>query len=308
FSTQTIPEGWIWQDIGNYYGAGAVGLNWNENQYDLYLEPGDQVGDPARILRSVPEGPSAKLISELRTGPKGSGDRAYIFLGPYAETGFVRGTIPLGEHGFRISGSLPVPAIPFLNELRQACVDSGIGVGGGIRSFSDAAGSALTEAPFFSWVSPPMDSVVYWFNRKSVNLYGEALIKTIALLSKGWGSTDTGLAVMRRFWQEKQIDPDALNLYDGSGLSPMNRITTQAQVMALLFARSRDWFPQFLASLPVYNGMTMKSGTISGVKGFCGYHTSRNGRTRAFSLLVNNYSGRTASLVEKMYRLLDELK
>ena len=27
------------QDIGNYYGAGATGINWCENQYDLILKP-----------------------------------------------------------------------------------------------------------------------------------------------------------------------------------------------------------------------------------------------------------------------------
>ena len=34
---ETIPDGWIWQDIGNYYGAGATGFNWRENQFDIIL-------------------------------------------------------------------------------------------------------------------------------------------------------------------------------------------------------------------------------------------------------------------------------
>ncbi|MEJ7675378.1 MAG: D-alanyl-D-alanine carboxypeptidase [Chitinophagaceae bacterium] len=38
WGTQKTPDGWIWQDIGNYYGAGATGLNWRENQYDLILK------------------------------------------------------------------------------------------------------------------------------------------------------------------------------------------------------------------------------------------------------------------------------
>ncbi|MBS1632738.1 MAG: D-alanyl-D-alanine carboxypeptidase, partial [Bacteroidetes bacterium] len=32
FAYQAIPDGWIWQDIGNYYGAGSYPLNWKENQ------------------------------------------------------------------------------------------------------------------------------------------------------------------------------------------------------------------------------------------------------------------------------------
>ena len=37
FSYQPLPGGWIWDDIGNYYGAGSWALNWRENQYDLLL-------------------------------------------------------------------------------------------------------------------------------------------------------------------------------------------------------------------------------------------------------------------------------
>lgn len=40
WGTETIPDGWIWQDIGNYYGAGASAFNWRENQYDLILKSG----------------------------------------------------------------------------------------------------------------------------------------------------------------------------------------------------------------------------------------------------------------------------
>ena len=30
FSLQPTPGGWIWDDIGNYYGAGLFGFNWRE--------------------------------------------------------------------------------------------------------------------------------------------------------------------------------------------------------------------------------------------------------------------------------------
>ena len=38
WNTESIPDGWIWQDIGNYYGAGANVLNWRENQFDLHIK------------------------------------------------------------------------------------------------------------------------------------------------------------------------------------------------------------------------------------------------------------------------------
>jgi D-alanyl-D-alanine carboxypeptidase/D-alanyl-D-alanine-endopeptidase (penicillin-binding protein 4) len=60
--------------------------------------------------------------------------------------------------------------------------------------------------------------------------------------------------------------------------------------------------------LPEYNGMTMKSGTIKDVKGFCGYHKSKDGTEYIFSFLVNNYNGSTGQLVNKIYKVLDALK
>lgn len=85
-------------------------------------------------------------------------------------------------------------------------------------------------------------------------------------------------------------------------------MTTKAQVAILLFAKKQPWYNGFYASLPLYNGMKMKSGTIGGVKGFTGYHTSKSGTVYAFSFLVNNYNGSSSALVQKMYAVLSTLK
>jgi D-alanyl-D-alanine carboxypeptidase/D-alanyl-D-alanine-endopeptidase (penicillin-binding protein 4) len=114
FETQTTPGGWIWEDIGNYYGAGVSGLNWHENQYDLKLSPGKKEGDSVEIIGTYPEGEYHSFINELRTGPKGSGDNGYIYLPPYSYNGFVRGTIPGRKSFFRTSGSLSMPSVVLL--------------------------------------------------------------------------------------------------------------------------------------------------------------------------------------------------
>ena len=125
---------------------------------------------------------------------------------------------------------------------------------------------------------------------------------------KGFGSTDTGVAIVKDFWKQKGLDEDELNIYDGSGLSPLNRVTTHAQVEILKYAKNKSWYPYFYDALPEYNGMKMKSGTISDVKGFCGYHKAKDGSEYIFSFLVNNYNGKASGLVSKMYKVLDVLK
>jgi serine-type D-Ala-D-Ala carboxypeptidase/endopeptidase (penicillin-binding protein 4) len=306
FESQSIPGGWIWEDIANYYGAGAGAINWMENQYTLQLKPGNNSGEPVTILKTVPD-QGAHFINELKTGSAGSGDNAYIYFNPGDEQLTIKGTIPCCVSKFEISGTMIHPDMKFGSSLQAALNKAGI-VTKQMIIASPPVTKMDTEELYYTHYSPSLDSIIYWFLRKSINLYGEALIKTLAYAKKGLGTAEEGAAVIRQFWKAKDIDENELNIRDGSGLSPLNRVTTHAQVEILRYAKNKNWFRYFYDALPEYNGMKMKSGTISDVKGYCGYHTSKDGRDYIFSFLVNNYSGKTAPVVAKMFRVLDELK
>jgi D-alanyl-D-alanine carboxypeptidase/D-alanyl-D-alanine-endopeptidase (penicillin-binding protein 4) len=312
FETAGVPDGWIWQDIGNYYGAGAYGFNWNENQYDLVLQAGAREDDQVEIKRTEPKLELYALQNELKAGPHGSGDNAYLYLPPYSVSGFVRGTIPPGSTNFTISGSLPDPARQFLSELSNGFENAGISVAGQFSTSLDYRANKkqfrYANNPVSFFVSPSLVQMTKWFLTKSINLYGEAFIKTIAYERKGFGSTSDGLMYLKDFWKQNGIDDRELNMSDGSGLSPQNRVTTHAQVMILKYARKQPWFKYYFDAFPVYNNMKMKSGTINDVKAFCGYHTAKNGKEYIFSFLVNNYNGPSGTLVNKMYKVLDILK
>ncbi|MEO5945528.1 MAG: D-alanyl-D-alanine carboxypeptidase/D-alanyl-D-alanine-endopeptidase [Chitinophagaceae bacterium] len=312
FDTQTTPDGWIWQDMGNYYGAGSAALSWNENQYDLILESGTKIGDPVKIVRTEPELDIYAMLNEIKSGPKGSGDNAYIYLAPNTVNGSLKGTIPVDETNFKISGSFGYPSGQFYKELNATLKLADINLIGKLNTtlYLIANGSSpnIDFKPLDSLSSPSLDSISYWFLKKSINLYGEALIKTFAYEKDGFGSTDEGVKIVKDFWKQKGIDEDELNISDGSGLSPQNRVTTHAQVEILKYAKTKDWFPYFYDGIPDYNGMKMKSGTIRDVKGFCGYHKAKDGKEYIFSFLVNNYNGRSSGVVSKMYKILDVLK
>ena len=298
---EVIPDGWIWQDIGNYYGAGASAFNWRENQFDITLRSGEKIGDPVTIVATYPRS-YASLISLAKSEARGTGDNAYVYYPQNDVTAMVRGTIPINENAFVISAANPHTQFQFQNVFNTILMP-----GLHIRQMHYENHSPDTTV-LFTHYSPTLDSIIYWFNKKSINLYGEALIKTFAYEKNGFGSTDSGVMVVQKFWKEKGLDEDELGIVDGSGLSPLNRITTHSQVEILKYARTKDWFPFFKNALPEYNGMIMKSGTIRGVKGFCGYHKAKNGKEYIFSFLVNNYNGSSSALVNKMYKVLDLLK
>ena len=311
WGADNIPDGWIWQDIANYYGASAVKLNFLENQFDVVLKSGNKIGDPVEIVKTIPDLHYYELKSQLTSAGKGTGDNAYIYFPLVGEFGIINGTIPINENGFKISGAFPHSEDQFIKTLKNEMSLKGINTGLAFESskFSEMPKIEPNEYKIiYTETSPSLDSIIYWFNKKSINLYGEALIKTFAYEKQGFGSTDSGVSIVKKFWKEKKLDENELNIVDGSGLSPLNRVTTHAQVEILKYAKTKDWFPYFYTSLPEYNGMKIKSGTIRNVKGFCGYHTAKNGKEYIFSFLVNNYNGSASGLVNKMYKVLDLLK
>lgn len=307
WGSATIPDGWIWQDIGNYYGAGSSRLNWRENQYDLILKSGNKIGDVCTIVSTSPKLLMSELRSEVLTAEKSSGDNAFIYLPPFASSGFVRGTIPSGQSAFRISGSFPNSAAQLKFTIKEALERSGIRIQkqGDFTSSSEVAGP-LTSV--FTFVSPSLDSINYWFLNKSVNLYGEAFIKTIAAEKSEMGTTEKGLDIVTYFWSQRGIEKSAMHLMDGSGLSPQNRVTTTALVNVMLYARSRPWFNSFYNALPLINGIKMKSGSIGGARSYTGYIKSAAGNEYCFAVIINNYDGSSSEIVRKIWKLLDMLK
>jgi serine-type D-Ala-D-Ala carboxypeptidase/endopeptidase (penicillin-binding protein 4) len=263
------------------------------------------------VLGSTAPG-GLRLINQLRTGEPGSGDNAYIYLPPYSKVGLMQGTVPAGNASFQISGSLPDPAL-WVGHLLDSCFQiHHLHVDQSFLPASSSLDSDL-EAPvsqtlIYSHWSPPLDSINYWFLKKSINLYGEALVKTIAFEKTGVGDTDSGVRLVQAFWASHGIEASAIHLIDGSGLSPQNRVTAKSLVDALRYAKTRQWFSSFYDALPEINGMKMKSGSIGGVRSYAGYQTSRGGTQYIFALLVNNFDGPASDLVREMWIVLNQLK
>ena len=309
FTYQPIPDGWVWQDIGNYYGAGAKAFNWHENQYDLVLSSGNAEGDLTEIKGFEPSSSKIPILNFITTGKKGSGDNAYIYSAPNSNSSFATGTIPPGQNKFIISGSMPDPALVFTRELKLNLNANGFTIDQGSNlNFLFQQRNTSSFETIQTIGSPSFDSINYWFLKKSVNLYGEAFVKTIAYEKTRSGSTDSGVNIIKIFWKERGIESSALNIIDGSGLSPANRVTTNALVTVMLYAKKQSWFPSFYNALPETNGIKMKDGYIGGVRSYTGYIKNETGTEYTFSFIVNNFDGSSGSVREKMWRVLDILK
>lgn len=282
FEYNATPGGYMWEDMGNYYGSGSWAINWRENQYDMFLKPGKNIGDSTTILRMEPKLVVDNYKNFITTAKENSGDNTILYLPLYGKELFAEGTIPKAVNEFKISGAVGYAADQLKEELSESLSKNNIAFTGEIVSgkslIKQSKEIPLSTNNITTYNSPTLDSIVYWFLQKSINLYGECLLKTIAYKQNNVGSTTNGITDLKKFWQQNGIDSSAINVEDGSGLSPQNHVTTFAMANALLYAQKQNWFPGFYNALPVYNNMKLKSGTINSVKAFAGYNTASNGK------------------------------
>ncbi|MBK8521376.1 MAG: D-alanyl-D-alanine carboxypeptidase/D-alanyl-D-alanine-endopeptidase [Chitinophagaceae bacterium] len=311
-----MPEGWIWQDIGNYYGAPCFGFNWHENQYDLYLQPGEKEGWPTTVVSTSPKMADINLRNSITTGAKGSGDNSIIYSSPFSNLILTKGTIQLQKGSFKISGSMVNPSKIFKDDFVEYLRKTGVSIRPESYAYTEhvLSNKSVYKATAFidSLMSPPLDSINYWFLQKSINLYGEAFLKAISRKHYPFMNTDymydSSIAIIKNFWSKNGIEKSALNIIDGSGLSPANRVTTNALVTVMQYAKKQSWYPSFYNALPEQNGIKMKSGYIGGVRSYTGYVISKSGTEYTFSFIINNYNGNPGAVREKMWKLLDILK
>lgn len=302
FDFQSTPGGWPWNDLGNYYGAGTFGVNWRENQFDININ-GNQIKSYSYDLENV------NWVNELRTG--GSSDQSLIYTAPHSGSAMINGMLPAGKIS-TVSGATPNPPMQLAIEIKKILEENMVSVSGKVTTFYNeklegrAVAKAPTQTQFFEYRSPKLDKIIYWFLRKSINLYGETLIKTMAKEERNIPTFETGVDFLKDFWKSKGISANMINFADGSGLSPQNYVSAKAQVQALLYAKKQNYFDVFYEGFPTQNGIKMKSGTIKDSKSFAGYQTSKTGKKYVFSIILNNYQG--GSISNALFKVLDNLK
>lgn len=300
FDHQTIPGGWPWDDLGNYYGAGVWGINWRENQFDINIS-----GNEFKSFSYPLEGVS--WLNDVKVG--GTSDQSLIFTAPHSSVALINGTLP--SKTVTVSGATPNPPLQLGVEVKQWLQQAGIELSGRTVTNSQLEIEGKKTVTFsknnmiFTYESPTLDKIIYWFLRKSINLYGETLIKTLGKEKKGNPAFKSGVAFLKEFWKSKGINPNMINFADGSGLSPQNYVSAKAEVQALIYARKQPWFESYYDGFPTQdNGMKMKSGTMRDTKSFAGFHTSKEGKRYVFSIIINNYQGSGSTELQKILNVL----
>ncbi|MDX1660574.1 MAG: D-alanyl-D-alanine carboxypeptidase/D-alanyl-D-alanine-endopeptidase [Gemmatimonadota bacterium] len=304
---------WANYDLLWWYAAPVAALGFNDNAIDFRIEPGEAVGEPP-VIESEPESAFYSLENRATTGPPGS-QRTFDFgRVPGTNRVFAYGSVPLDADPFTEWFSIVDPAGWAATVFAETLETHGIEVAGDVVTIADptrspvAAGDTIALA---EWRSVPLVEVVGSINGRSQNLHAEMLLKTIGREERGEGSWTAGLAVERATLAELGVDTTAFLLRDASGLASANLATPEALVGLLRAARDRPWGEAYAASLPVAaergslrrrfantagaGRVRAKTGYIENVHALSGYLTTLDGHERAFSVIVNQTGGESAT-------------
>ena len=331
FTGPTRRDSWNPRDLNDWFAAPVSALSFNENVVTLRIQA-SAPGTPPRV-RTQPDGAVLPLANQGRTVAGGVRTPLMVVRDDPDEPIEIRGEMAPGQADAwrRITVSDP-PAFA-ASILKRVLREEGIRVEGSSGSVQTASGSRVTGArvvaPAFratgdepgtnasgdgsplagTWTvavhrSPPVRELLNVVNKRSHNLYAEALLLAMGRTAWGDGSFDGGSLVLTHYLTRVvQLDSDGLNVVDGSGLSRLNR-ARPSDLVELLAHMDRDEHADvFWASLPeagnqrelrrmyrsaAAGNLRAKTGTIHRVSALSGVVRTLEGEPIYFSIMAND--------------------
>jgi D-alanyl-D-alanine carboxypeptidase/D-alanyl-D-alanine-endopeptidase (penicillin-binding protein 4) len=319
FPSSPVASTWQWEDMGNYYGAGAFGLNLHENWYWLDFQQNAQLDSTPQVKSVRPEVPVVFIENLVTSAPRGTGDNAYIYGAPFRHHVTIRGTIPVGSGTFTIKGSVPDAVLFTAHQVTERLKNAGIEITGLPRSIFTPTNEAERKI-FYTHNSPELRDIVWEANHESVNLYCEVMLKTLGLTLKNNSDYDVAVDAVKEYWEAKGLRTDGMRLRDGSGLSSRTNVTSRQMAGILrLIAKDDTIFPVFYESLSTgaegtlkgmfkgtkaFTNIRAKSGSMTGVRSYTGYAKAANGKLLSFSIIANNFTCKSSLMRKKMEKLM----
>ncbi|HEX7492673.1 MAG TPA: D-alanyl-D-alanine carboxypeptidase/D-alanyl-D-alanine-endopeptidase, partial [Bacteroidales bacterium] len=317
-----VPAKWLWEDMGNYYGAGAYGLSVFDNTYEIHFKTLSDSITPA-IKDIIPTECKSELSDYLVVS--GNTSDGYVFAAPYSIYGWLSGTIPSNQDDFVLKASITDPPLLLAKILNTKLKAGGIKISGSpttIRLVKNY--SAENIVPIIQTSSPKLSEIIEVQNKESVNLFAEHLIKELGKKFKNNGTTASGAKVIIEFLKNSGLDTNGMFIEDGSGLSSFDAINTKELVRLLVYMRNKGKYStEFYSSFPdagkegtlkdyfkdplFDSRLKAKSGSMTRVRSFAGYFTTLSGKKMVFSIIINNFSGPSKKIISEIEENLREL-
>ena len=307
FPRERYPNGWEIDDMVWEYGAAISAIVVDDNTVTLTLTPGEMAGDAVTAAVEPPTREFTVKNQAITIGAKEKPDLR-LTREPGGDTVVVSGVMPAGSAPRKLVLAIQEPALHAANLLAQLLKDRGIKVGGGVRAQHDPDPGDAARTVLAEHVSIPLKDSVKLVNKISQNLHTEVLLRTAARQQGRWATPEDLQKFPEAFYAKAGIPEGDVIQTDGSGLSRHDLVTPLAFVALLAYAQRQEWFPAFLASLPVAGEdgtlnermkepplakkIHAKTGSVTHVRALSGYAETPGGRKLIFSFLSNNQGGK----------------
>lgn len=317
----------LWEDIGNYYAPLATGLAYLDNAYAIRFQGNPRVGEPLPLLGTDPTYSGIERFdNRLLSGPAQSRDSAYIFGAAPSLLRILRGTYPAGHWEFRIRGALPDPGWTLTREFKAYLQTEGFRIKETLapKACQPSPASALSAArePVATWRSPPVSALLRRMLVFSDNHVAAHLFAQSAKAMKQPGSREGGLKAFQILLAKENGIARQMVIYDGAGLSPLNRVSpAQFTLWLQRAARNASTFPILRESMPGAAGaeaklarygdslrgrLWAKTGTLEGVAALAGFLKTKSGRMVCFALYANHFAGQSSDVQAAFAPLLQQ--
>jgi D-alanyl-D-alanine carboxypeptidase/D-alanyl-D-alanine-endopeptidase (penicillin-binding protein 4) len=316
----SIPGGWPWDDIGNYYGAGISALTYSDNYYKIHFSSDKKPGIPVTINRLEPYIDSLTLLNKVVSSEINK-DLAVVYGSPGSFSQVVEGTIPMGCPDFIVKAAMPDPAGIAVSEFIKVLKNNKIEFSGRVLYTDKPQNGEFTLIA--EKRSPPLRELIIPLNSESINLFAEHLLREIGRARKGSPLLDKSLDALNEFWIEKKVFTGGFYPNDGSGLSRSNAVCTRtlAEILRYIYLSSnRD---DFFNSLPLAgrtgtlqstfkgtkleNNLRAKTGSMTRVRSLAGIFTNQGGKKVIFAVMTNNFEGPQSAASRIIEDFLNEI-
>ncbi len=304
FDAVRYGRGWKDKWKGDAFSPPISALSLNYNTFLIKVYPSKVGRIPAAVLE--PRGTNVNIINKAVTTNKGTKLTAVWLEG--GKTISLNGRISRKTPSYLIEVTTRSPSLYAGSAFKRALEDAGIRVRGYVTQGSVPEWAGV----LYSHFSNPLYLIIAEFNKESVNIIGENIIKTLgATVIGGQGTWENGARAVSNFLYKIGIK-DSFEIVDGSGLSPLNRISPSAMTEVLQYAFTNPIIASdFINSLSVagvdgtlkkrfrrsevQGRVKAKTGHLSNVNALSGYLFTKSGDILAFSILANGLGSKATS-------------
>jgi serine-type D-Ala-D-Ala carboxypeptidase/endopeptidase (penicillin-binding protein 4) len=329
FVNEPWGNDWGWDDTQWSYGAPVSALSFNDNSIGLTLKP-DPAAHGTVTGEWSPDVDYYTLDNNMTLAPEGQPAGAGPSPGIERAPGIlaVRTWGTIAPAGLHVTLAQEDPAEFAATAFKQALLTRGVQVKGNpvtrhmlstdTADFAEERAQPLKLAPnqfitiagpiegrrvLGAHVSVPVVEDIKVTLKTSQNLHAELLLRLLGKTEGSDGSFVQGARVVRQFLVDSGIDDRDFFLYDGSGMSPNDRVAPRAFTHLLSWASRQPWGAEWrdtfpiggvdgtlenrFKSSPLKGKLWAKTGTLNEVNALSGYLTAASGRVLAFSIIIN---------------------